>query len=89
MIKKSFRCSSTEIRKKPIKRNEGTTLHIKYKKPFCFQTMLSFMRFRAIAGVEIVTETSYEQIFRTATGSFGSFSVRDNQKLSSLELAIK
>ncbi|MCK5738758.1 DNA-3-methyladenine glycosylase 2 family protein [bacterium] len=65
----------------------NTTLMLRYKKPFNFKPTLSFMKFRAIKGVELVTENSYRRTFRTENSS-GFFTVTDNQKQSALELGI-
>ncbi len=50
----------------------NTTLLLKYKSPFDFLQILSFMRLRSMAGIEIVTDNSYSRTFRmeNANGFF-------------------
>jgi len=60
---------------------------LKYKKPFHFKQVLSFMERRAMAGVEVVTETGYSRTFRTENTT-GFFTVTDNPDRSVLELRI-
>lgn len=65
----------------------NTRLLLKYRPPFHFQELLSFMRLRAITGVEVVTETSYSRTFRTKRAR-GYVTVTDNPGASALELRI-
>ncbi len=65
----------------------NTTLLLKYQKPFSLKQVLSFMRKRAIKGVEVVTENSYMRTFRIENAK-GFFTVRDNPEKSALELKI-
>ena len=66
---------------------KNTTLLLKYKKPFDFEQILSFMRNRAIKGVEVINEDSYSRTFRTDNAR-GYFMVSDDLKTSSLQLKI-
>ena len=63
------------------------TFYLKYYKPFAFATTLSFLRLRAVTGVEKVTQDSYSRTFR-AGSSYGFFTVTDNSCRSCLELTI-
>ncbi|MCP3890201.1 MAG: DNA-3-methyladenine glycosylase 2 family protein [Desulfobulbaceae bacterium] len=58
-----------------------------YKKPFDLSHTLSFLRIRAIKGVEVVTEQSYSRTFRSDHAE-GYFTVTDNPNKSCLELRI-
>ena len=60
---------------------------LKYKKPFHFNQVLSFLKRRAIKGVEVVTETGYSRAFRIENAT-GFFAVTDNPDQSVLELRI-
>ena len=60
---------------------------LKYKKPFNFKQVLSFLKRRAVAGVEGVTETRYRRTFRTENAA-GFFTITDNPDQSALELRI-
>lgn len=60
---------------------------LKYEKPFNFKQVLSFLKRRAMAGVEVVTEIGYSRTFRTKNAT-GFFTVTDNPDQSALELRI-
>ena len=42
-----------------------TLLSLNYKKPFNFSHTLSFLKTRAIKGVEVITDQSYSRTFRS------------------------
>ncbi|MBW2708368.1 MAG: DNA-3-methyladenine glycosylase 2 family protein [Deltaproteobacteria bacterium] len=60
---------------------------LKYKKPFNFKQVLSFLKRRAMAGVEAVTETRYSRTFRMKNAT-GFFTITDKPDQSALELRI-
>jgi len=60
---------------------------LKYDKPFHFKQVLSFLKRRAMTGVEVVTETGYSRTFRMKN-TRGFFTVTDNPDQSALELRI-
>lgn len=60
---------------------------LKYEKPFHFKQVLSFLKKRGMAGVEMVTEAGYGRTFRIGNAS-GFFTVTDSSKQSALELRI-
>ena len=60
---------------------------LKYQKPFHFNQVLSFLKRRAMAGVEMATETGYSRTFRVEDTT-GFFTVTDNPDQSVLELRI-
>jgi len=60
---------------------------LKYKKPFNFKQVLSFLKRRAMAGVEVVTEIGYSRTFRIENTT-GFFTVTDSPDQSALELRI-
>ena len=60
---------------------------LKYKKPFNFKQALSFLKRRAMAGVEVVTEIGYSRTFRTKD-AMGFFTVTNSPDQSAMELRI-
>ena len=60
---------------------------LRYKKPFNFKQVLSFLERRAMAGVEVVTEIGYSRTFRMKNTT-GFFTVTDSPDQSALELRI-
>ena len=100
VFKKVFGRTPTAVRKEasaprprhPQTKGEGgcphnTLLLLPYKPPFHFAQLLSFVRARAITGVEVITETLYSRTFRLGT-TRGYFAVTDNPGASALELRI-
>lgn len=78
-MKKAFRIAES---------SKGKHFHrLEYKKPFHFNQVLSFMKRRAIKGVEVVTETGYSRTFRIKNAK-GYFTITDNPDQSALELRI-
>ncbi len=66
----------------------ATHLSLNYTKPFDFSHILTFLRIRAIKGVEVVTNHSYSRTFRNKQAE-GFFEVTDNPNVSCLELRIE
>ena len=64
-----------------------TTLLLKYKNPFEFNQTLSFMKLRAMVGVEVFTKNGFARTFRTDRET-GFFTVTDCPEKSALELKI-
>ena len=64
-----------------------TLLSLNYKKPFNFSHTLSFLKIRAIKGVEVITDQSYNRTFRSEYAE-GFFTVLDCPNKSCLELSI-
>lgn len=62
-------------------------LLIYYEEPFNFNKILSFMKDRAIKGIETITENTYGRTFRI-NDTRGYFIVTNNTKKSALELNI-
>ncbi|GAA0182478.1 DNA-3-methyladenine glycosylase 2 [Clostridium sediminicola] len=90
VFKEIFGGTPTMVRKAMKNKEDiqgNTTLLLNYTKPFNFKQILSFMKDRAIKGIEVVTENSYSRTFRT-NSSKGYFIVSDNTKKSYLELNI-
>lgn len=67
--------------------NENTTLQLKYSQPFHFSQIISFMKDRALKGVEVITDSSYSRTFRIGEAK-GYFIVTDCPDKFSLELKI-
>jgi AraC family transcriptional regulator of adaptative response / DNA-3-methyladenine glycosylase II len=79
------------IRKKIMQENSSqsnTTLLLQYRKPLSLKQILSFMKHRAIKGIEVVTDNSYCRTFRI-NNTTGFFTVTDNPEQSALELKIQ
>ena len=90
VFKKTFETTPTAIRQQyPTEKQptRATALHINYQKPFDFPLLLSFLKPRAIRGVEVITEGSYSRTFRTENAE-GFFTVTDNSRKSCLEVSI-
>jgi len=69
------------------KLRHATMLLLAYKKPFNFSQVVSFLKLRAIKGVEIIGKDSYARTFRT-DGAKGYFIVKNNPNQSALEIKI-
>lgn len=87
-----FGLNPTEMRGAMKRGKDGlsscrTQLYLKYQKPFHFAEILSFLRLRAIKGVEHVDEQSYSRTFQK-DGSTGYFTVHDIPHKSSLKLTV-
>lgn len=65
-VKQVYKRSPTELRKSRslAMESEGFTLHLGYREPFDFQSLLGFLKVRAIPGVEIVTDEQYQRTIR-------------------------
>ncbi len=90
VFKEIFGKTPTMLRKESFNGKSdlcNTTLLLKYKKPFYFKQTLSFMKQRALKGVEVFTENSYGRTFRTDHAK-GFFTVIDRPERSALELKI-
>ena len=90
VFKNIFGKTPTMVRKdffNKMGNQNNTTLMLRYKTPFDFRQTLSFMKLRAITGVETVSENCYSRTFRTDNTS-GFFTVTDNPKQSALEVRI-
>lgn len=88
VFKAIFNMTPTAMRKElhsSSTAEENTTLLLKYKPPFDFKEMLSFMRDRALKGVEVLSSDSYSRTFRTAETK-GYFTVTDDPAQSALRL---
>ena len=90
VFKETFGVTPKDVRKQCPDNTPGrgsAVLRIPYRRPFDFQQILSFMRPRAIRGVERVGEGSYARTFRTARAR-GYFKVIDLPGESALGLTI-
>ena len=90
VFKEIFGASPTMVRKElreDNNRQNKTTLLLKYKPPFDFKQVLSFLKPRELRGVEVITGNSYSRTFRTRNTK-GFFTVTDNPEQSALELQI-
>ncbi|WP_207680638.1 DNA-3-methyladenine glycosylase 2 family protein [Desulfonema magnum] len=90
VFKAVFGKPPTMVRKESFNEKSAsgnTTLLLRYKKPFDFRQTFSFMKQRAMEGVEVFTENSYGRTFRTDHAK-GFFTVTDSPEQSALELRI-
>ncbi len=90
VFKNMFGISPTDLRKNSgIKKDKSQSMEINigYSKPFDFDSLLSFMKYRAIKGIEIVTDDSYSRTFRI-NDTKGYFKVTNNSSKSMLILEI-
>lgn len=75
-----------QFKVKNLKTDDNTFL-LHYEKPFAYDEILAFLRFRAIKNVEIIDETTYKRTFRY-NGSQGEFIVENCPEFSALKLTI-
>ena len=66
---------------------EGPRLLLPYQKPFDFAGMLSFFRARAIVGIELIDEESYQRTFRIGEME-GFLSITDRPEASALDVQV-
>ena len=85
-----FHRPPSALRRKKSARHEGNdvTLQLRYRPPYDWDSMLAFLRSRAIAGVEFVDDKSY---FRTVEvkGVLGSIEVKHVPARNSLSVSIR
>jgi AraC family transcriptional regulator, regulatory protein of adaptative response / DNA-3-methyladenine glycosylase II len=67
--------------------NEAINIKLTYRPPFNWQAMLAFLKFRAIPGVEYVTNKSYARTI-VVDGKAGDFQVTFDDKDNHLNLGI-
>jgi AraC family transcriptional regulator of adaptative response / DNA-3-methyladenine glycosylase II len=65
----------------------GITLHVRYRPPYDWESMLGFLMARAIPGVEVVEEECYRRTVEIG-GSVGSIAVSHLPKKNSLSVTI-
>jgi AraC family transcriptional regulator of adaptative response / DNA-3-methyladenine glycosylase II len=72
-----FRRPPIELRRTRNARveNDGVVIRLPYRAPYDFDAMLNFLRTRAIAGIEVATETQYMRSV-DIQGSTGTIAVR-------------
>jgi len=90
VFKNLFAMTPTRLRKNRAFENGSSgkmALSLNYEKPFHFDRMLSFMKNRAIKGVEVINCDSYSRTFRIGDAK-GYFTVFDNKRKCALELDI-
>jgi AraC family transcriptional regulator, regulatory protein of adaptative response / DNA-3-methyladenine glycosylase II len=89
VFKEVFGYSPSVIRRSILMPNLATApvFLLKYAPPFHFKNLLSFLKIRAITGVEEVTDQAYSRTFRTDEAR-GFFIIRDCPAESALQLQI-
>lgn len=90
VFKQIFGVTPTMVRmgrKNETNSSGDMVLLINYNEPFHFKQILSFMKDRAIKGIEVIEENSYSRTFRV-NNSKGYFVVTDNPKKTALELNV-
>jgi AraC family transcriptional regulator of adaptative response / DNA-3-methyladenine glycosylase II len=81
---------STLRRKSSVSRpgaKEGITLRVRYRSPYDWESILSFLKARAISGVEVVEDGCYRRTVEIE-GSVGSVAVEHLPKKNSLSVTI-
>ena len=68
--------------------NEITRLIVPYRPPYDWNSILEFLRARAIAGIEVVEESRYSRTFEIA-GDSGILEVSNHPELNQLRIAIE
>ncbi len=87
-FKKRFHKSPSEFRKlKPKDDNIGITFSLSYRPPFNWEEILKFYAIHRIAGVEKITDFSYERVFRTSL-DIGFIKVVNNEAKSQLDFQV-
>ena len=87
-FKKRFHKKPSEFRKSKNKNNKkGVIFSLSYRPPFDWQNLLDFYKCHHIAGVEIVTDKSYERIFRS-NNKVGYIKANNNESQSRFEFQI-
>lgn len=88
-FKNRFHRAPSEIRKRQHsdKRDEGVKLTLSYRPPYDWETLLTYYRSHSIRGLEKISATSYERIFRHE-GTLGVVEVRPLAEQSKLEVHI-
>lgn len=83
--------SPKQLREKARKQADSTapgiTLRLQYRPPFDWRTLLKFLAYRAIPGVEYVTETTYARTV-ALEGKAGDFEVRFLEDVNALDVHI-
>lgn len=83
-FKKRFHKSPSDFRKGKIKnKDKGVTFSLSYRPPFDWKDLLSFYVNHNIAGVEVVTDETYERVFKTGD-NVGYVRVQNNEEKSQL-----
>ena len=87
-----FHRPPTTLRRKtsasPTTADAGVTLRLRYRPPYDWESMLGFLRARAIPGVEVVENNTYQRTV-ALDGAIGSVEVTHLPHLQSLEPVMK
>jgi AraC family transcriptional regulator of adaptative response / DNA-3-methyladenine glycosylase II len=86
-----YRRPPNELRRRGAKAtgsSPGTSLLLPYRAPYDWDAMLGFLRLRAIAGVEVVTDESYSRVIEIGD-AIGSFTVMHAPKHSALRVIVR
>lgn len=88
-FKKRFHKSPSEIRRKERTSSiqEGVTLSLSYRPPYDWDTILNYYRRHRIEGVEKITDSTYERIFRFEN-TLGVIQVSAEPETSSLKVNV-
>jgi AraC family transcriptional regulator of adaptative response / DNA-3-methyladenine glycosylase II len=82
-----FHRPPSALRRKTSVRQASVTLRLRYRPPYDWDSMLSYLQTRSIAGVEIVKNGTYRRSFEL-DGVVGSLSVGHLQQLHCLSVTI-
>ena len=64
LFRERYRASPTDLRRKPSKKDAPLSLRLPYSPPYAWSELLTFLRARAIEGIEEVTENVYRRAVR-------------------------
>lgn len=92
-VRRSTEESPSELRRaanasQPASRSSGLEIHLSYRKPFDWASLVAFLEPRAIPGVEVVTEQTYQRTIEIA-GAPGFLTVRPDDASSRLVIRIE
>lgn len=86
----TYGCSPRQLRDKQgrrARRQASLQLTLNYRPPFDWHAILAFLAYRAIPGVEVVTDSSYARSF-SIDGEQGHFEVRFGEQSHALQVQI-
>ena len=91
LFRERYRASPTDLRKKSLKKDALLSIRLPYNPPYAWVELLTFLRARAIEGVEEVTESVYRRtVFLSSEGKSykGWIEVADDAANSNLRVTL-
>lgn len=91
VFNKTYNRSPKQLRDKRKQRNvvnkDAIEITLSYRPPFDWRSMLAFLKFRAITGIEFVTDNSYARTIRLGE-TVGDFMVRFQEGSNQIQVSI-